>query len=328
MLRWSRLAIVLLAVSVTPSLAGKKNKRPLAVSTKSKRPSKPVVSLKEPVRPPDQLPPREVIIPKDRQRALRGMMTSHSDRKKIEPIVEGPIIEFLSREDRELMGEVTFTHKAIWARPLPGQWWMETIRAFMDLVTIGFFEFSRMTAGHCYHWAFVARASRPADWRPWYVSLSDKLNNKDTHPYVYLVIQDNWMLPKGWRKVVNLQKEMKFYGDKHKHKICRFTVHAATSPQEALEVMGCGRGKGFVKAPRSGYGKNPRHNLDRSWVETKMPRKYDKIMEMVRMVPSTKKVYSIDKNNCQHFASWLYHDKKDGKHARKNKVRKNAPYII
>ena len=208
----------------------------------------------------------------------------------VEGVVDGPLVHHLSRRDRWILKQVKFTEKAIWACPLGGQWYMETCRALVDLVTLGFFEISRATAGHAYHWGFVARARLPEGMIPGWRQEADD-------PYVYLVTQDR-----------RLSQHLDGPKAKKRGQMTRFSIHLAKTPYEAAQILGFGR-RGFVKFPLTAYGKNPRLDLERAWRPCKEARDFDDIVRLLKMNPCTKKKYSLDRNNCQHFASYLYHDR-------------------
>ena len=236
-----------------------------------------------------------------------GNMLNYVGFDESPPIVvaDGPIVFHLTRKDRWLLRNVKFTEKAIWARPLGGQWHLELNRALVDLVTIGLFEISRSTAGNAYHWAFVARGKVPDGLVPGW----------QQEPYVYMVAQD--------RRVAE-NKEWK----KHKRDMSRFTIHVFKDVNKAAMVMGCGKRKGFVKYPEQGYGKNPRLNLPQSWRKTKEPRSIEDMIELIKICPSTKRKYSLDKNNCQHFASYMFHDIGDrGRRVKINRKRPNPSCV-
>ena len=217
-------------------------------------------------------------------------------------VADGPVVMYLTKKDRWLLKNVNFVEKAIWARPLSGQWHMELNRALIDILTLGFFEFSRCTAGNAYHWAFVTRGRLPEGliqgWRE--------------HPYVYVIVQD---------RRVGENKEWK----KHKRHMSRFTVHSARTPQEAALKIGCTRRNGFVKYPEQAYGKNPRLDLRRAWRKNKKSRSFDDLIDLIKICPSTRKKYSLTSNNCQHFASYMFHDV--GDKGRRVKMSKKKPNL-
>jgi len=207
------------------------------------------------------------------------------------PVIKGPLLVHLSAKDYALVSGLKFTEKAIWAKPLAGQWYIETFRGILDGATLGAFEFSRLTAGHAYHWGFIARAKRPA-LLPF---------GKKGDPYVYVVAQDNRV------------NDESFFLNESKKDIdfnSRLSIHVAHSIKEAADLVGYPvlEKPGFVKFPREGYGKNPRLNLDKAWRSTKKPRSYQEIEDLILACPGAKRRFALDRNNCQHFASHLYHD--------------------
>lgn len=227
--------------------------------------------------------------------------------------VDGPLVYHLSRHDRWLLKQVKFTEKAIWACPLGGQWYMETCRALVDLVTLGLFEISRSTAGHAYHWGFVARARLPEGMIPGWRQEAD---SKNPSPYVYLVTQDR-----------RLSQHLDGPKAKKRGAMTRFSIHLAKDPYEAAQILGFGR-RGFVKFPLTAYGKNPRLDLERAWRPTKEPRDFDEIVALLKANPCTKKRYSLDRNNCQHYASYLYHDRDNMKGKRVAIKKRGNPHCI
>ena len=69
-------------------------------------------------------------------------------------------------------------------------------------------------------------------------------------------------------------------------------------------------------------------NLDRSWTLCKEPRSLEDLLESIQVNPSAQKPYGLQRNNCQHFSSWLYHDVRDrGRRPRMNKRRGNPALV-
>ena len=72
------------------------------------------------------------------------------------------------------------------------------------------------------------------------------------------------------------------------------------------------------------YGKNPRLDHQDSWYPCRKPRTADEVIELINLNPCTKDRYKITSNNCQHFASYLFHDFGDkGKRIKINRKRGN-----
>ena len=223
-------------------------------------------------------------------------------RRLLEP-EPGGIVLHLSKRERAMLRGVKFTHKAIWARPLDGHKRLETGRIFLDIITLGLFEISRSTAGNAYHWSFVVRGK---------YERSDPDGNFPE--YVYLVAQDNRFdnLCKGLPTSSKGGKKSTSY---------RMSVHMARTATDAAEFVN-GRGKYvFVKYPRQASKKKPVLDdvtPDLCWQPCTKVRSFDDLVGLIKICPSTTRPYSWDKNNCQHFASHLFH--KAGDKGRKRGV--------
>ena len=91
----------------------------------------------------------------------------------------------------------------------------------------------------------------------------------------------------------------------------RMSVHVARTVPDVAELIECGK-NGFVKFPLEAYGKKPLSDdmFDMTcWQPCKKVRSFDDVVGLVRICPSTQRTYSWDQNNCQHFASHLYHER-------------------